>query len=209
MATSIPAKVQLLQAILTDLNKRFNIPGLRWVGFSQRGGAQIWALTGEVRIEKKFLDNLSAPALKMVAAHEAGHARSKRARRMQTLLLAESWQLGLFMSALALMLADLPLASGVLGCSALLRGLDLWSQQGQDWEEEVRADAFSAYYCGGLPAWTAAMQDALNHTAPARQAALRIRQRALQELDQRGLLEAVALHPGRPFPRLQALRGLR
>lgn len=206
MAISTPAKALLLQAILADLNQKFNIPGLRWVGFAQRGGAQIWALTGEVRIEKEFLDKLSAPALKMVAAHEAGHARSKRARRATSLLLAESWQLGLFMCALALVLRDLPLAFGLLSCSVLLRGLDLWSRHGQDWEEEVRADAFSAYYCGGLSAWSAAMQDALKHTAPASQEALRVRERALRELDQRGLLEYVALHPGRPFPRLQALR---
>lgn len=187
MATPSARKAELLTSILEGLKPRFDIEGLRWAGFTQRGGAQILPLTGEVRFEKEFLDALSARALQLVAAHEAGHARSRRAMKLHSgfpywkhlswgaVFLGLSVWTGFAAQGLAAALAMATLA-------AVRYAWSYPSPRRLAWEEEVRADAFSVHYCGGLDLWKAALQDVLRHARTAQKRALTVRQEALEEL---------------------------
>ncbi len=225
MSPAWSPKEMLVESILLDLRARFDIPYLKFVGYTRRGGAQIVAATGEVRFEKPFLECLSARAIQMVTAHEAGHALSYRARHTQNdalpwlglaltltaLVCLAAAALGYPLEAL-LFLAGALLAEGAIAVfGALVGGVrQTWfsTQRRAAFEEEIRADAFAAIYCGGLSAWKAALSDVRQLANESRSRALDIRESALEELARKGLLETVARDPAKKLPRLAALRGL-
>lgn len=216
MSPSLHEKAALFDAMLADLAHQGGVPHLRRVGFTNSGGAQVNSTTGEVRVEQEALMRLSASTWRVIVAHEVGHARVAKANRHGVAPTSQDWKLW----TLSLLLAGLvALGNSVspalaLGAGALLGvvgfGVALWRLEGprEYFEHEVRADAFAVWCNGGMPAWLRAVREFETKIAQPGDWQIRIRERALRELEQGQKLEQVALTPELPFPELQTLKEL-
>ncbi len=159
---------------------------------------------------------LSAATWRVIVAHEVGHARVAKANPQRKVSAQQSWALWALPCVLAALVmlgtSGSPLLALGLGTllGILVFAVAMWRRDGprEYFEHEVRADAFAVWCNAGMPAWLRAVREFEAKIAQPGDWQIRVRERALRELEQLQKLEQVALQPGLPFPELQTLREL-